>query len=241
VFSNIGDKHLLLSFFPGWLNSVPKPGRWMESLKKFLAFPMIGAAVWLFSLYLRLVSENIEQAESVCIWFLGGLTVMSLALWIYGRWGSMGSKNRSVGIGTSVVLLTVSVCAIYQSMNIKIDKSWIQFTPQKVEALLEKDQPVFIDFTASWCITCQANKKVALRIDSTMAKFKEYGVVTMTADWTKRDEVIANYLQKFGRSSVPLYLLYHGKSGEYTILPQILTPGDVQKAIEDNIKKSKGK
>ncbi|WP_372368708.1 protein-disulfide reductase DsbD family protein [Candidatus Uabimicrobium sp. HlEnr_7] len=226
--------YLMLSFFPSWLSVLPKPGRWMESLKKSLAFPLLGAAVWLFSIFVVLMAENVAQAEYVVFYGLAGAFFLTLAAWIYGRWGMVGSKKRPQGIAYTLICAAVTIYCCYASLNPPFE-TWVKFSPQKVEQLLEEDKPVFIDFTASWCITCQANKKNALRTDKVTEQFAKYGVVTVTADWTKRDKVIGDYLQKFGRNSVPLYLLYHGKSGEYTILPQLLTTSIVIEALEKNL------
>lgn len=228
--------YLTLSIFPGWLKVLPKPGRWMESFKKLLAFPMLGTAAWQFSILVRLVANDMYEVEQVVFYALFGALFISMALWTYGRWGMVGSKKRAQAFAYSFLFLAVGIFCCHSALN-PTPETWVEFSPQKVEQLTAQDKPVFIDFTATWCITCQANKKAALRTEKTTQKFKEYGVVTMTADWTKRNKVISDYLQKFERNSVPLYLLYHGKSGEYTILPQLLTNDIVISTLEEKLQK----
>ncbi|BBM83743.1 protein-disulfide reductase DsbD family protein [Candidatus Uabimicrobium amorphum] len=225
--------YLVLSLFPGWLKLLPKPGRWMESFKKALAFPMLGTAAWQFSVLLKLVANDMYEAEQVVFDGLFAALFISLALWVYGRWGM--SKKRMQAFVYSFIFFAVGIYFCHSALNPQ-PETWIKFSPQKVEQLTAQDKPVFIDFTAAWCITCQLNKKVALRTEEATKTFKEYGVVTMSADWTKRNKVIGDYLKKFGRNSVPLYLLYHGESGEYTILPQILTNDIVIGTLKEKLK-----
>jgi thiol:disulfide interchange protein DsbD len=100
-----------------------------------------------------------------------------------------------------------------------------------VDELLGEGRPVFVDFTAAWCLICQVNKKVALRTDATESLFTQKGIVAMEADWTRYDSDITDALEEFGRSGVPLYLLYT-PDGAVTVLPQSLTNGIVRDAVE---------
>ena len=115
------------------------------------------------------------------------------------------------------------------------DGQWRAWSSERVEAELAQGNPVFIDFTASWCLICQANKKLALKTDSTTALFEERGVVAFEADWTRYDPAITDELERFGRSGVPLYVLY-APDGEVTVLPQSLTNGIVRGAVAKALK-----
>ena len=108
---------------------------------------------------------------------------------------------------------------------------WGAWSSGRVEELLAEGRPVFVDFTATWCLICQVNKKVALRTDATESLFIERGIVALEADWTRYDSDITDALENFGRSGVPLYLLYT-PDGEVTTLPQSLTNDTVLEAVE---------
>ena len=111
---------------------------------------------------------------------------------------------------------------------------WKEFSPEIVDQLRSEGKHVFLDFTAAWCLTCKVNEKVALDTEEVIAKFDELNVAAVKADWTNRDDLITKALAKYGRNSVPLYVLYNAdKSVEPKILPEILTPGIVIEALEN--------
>ena len=112
------------------------------------------------------------------------------------------------------------------------------WSPERVEALRSEGRVIFVDFTARWCVTCQVNKTVAIDSDSVRKAFAEYNVAFMVADWTNQDSVIGAALAEHGRAGVPLYLVYPASGGEPAVLPQVLTPGLVVKAIKDAAGKS---
>jgi len=105
------------------------------------------------------------------------------------------------------------------------------FTAQRLTALESAGQPVFVNLTASWCVTCLINERVALDSDAVRRAFDERGIVPLKGDWTSQNPEITKFLQQFGRSGVPLYLFYSGKGGEPVMLPQILTAANVLDAI----------
>jgi len=108
---------------------------------------------------------------------------------------------------------------------------WVEYSPEKLAQLSSEGKPVFVDFTAAWCVTCQVNKRVALTSDRVISAFAAAGVVRMRADWTTRDDRITQALAQFGRNGVPLYVLYDTK-GQPTVLPEILTEGTVLAALD---------
>jgi len=108
---------------------------------------------------------------------------------------------------------------------------WVEYSPEKLAQLTAEGKPVFVDFTAAWCVTCQVNKRVALNTDKVVSRFASEGIVRMKADWTNRDERITQALAQFGRNGVPLYVLYD-TSGKPTVLPEILTESTVLAALD---------
>jgi len=172
------------------------------------------------------------------------LLVMGLAAWIYGRW-SVPVKPKRTQRFAQAISLTLLVLASYYAINeskaayesfetgtsVSKNGQWQPWSSERVTAELAAGRPVFVDFTASWCLICQVNKKVATHTDATEALFKEYGVVALEADWTRYDSAITTELERFGRSGVPLYVLY-APDGAVTVLPQSLTNGIVREAVE---------
>lgn len=238
----LASPFLLLSIFPKLVAYLPKPGVWMESVKQFMGFLLMAAVV-----FLALVAGRLGGVDAV-IGILIALLLCGLAAWIYGRWSVPVKPKRTRRIAqllSLVLLVTATLYAItetkaaYQNYetgsSVSEDGQWSAWSSERVEAELAAGNPVFIDFTASWCLICQANKKLALKTDSTTALFEERGVVALEADWTRYDPAITDELERFGRSGVPLYVLY-APDGEVTVLPQSLTNGIMRRAVEKALK-----
>ncbi|HKK17779.1 MAG TPA: protein-disulfide reductase DsbD domain-containing protein [Opitutales bacterium] len=227
---------LFLAIFPKLVGYLPKPGPWMETFKQSMGFLLLAALVFLLYLLGRLAGVMAITAMLVV------LLLAAIAAWIFGRWGAPGKsgKTRRIAkLATAFLLLGSaywglrSVDAAYDSHagGSAVDSNWSVWSPETVDKALKADKAVFVDFTATWCLICQVNKKTALRTEATRELFEDYGVVSLVADWTRRDPEITAELEKFGRSGVPLYLLY-GPDGEVTVLPQNLTNGIIREAVE---------
>jgi thiol:disulfide interchange protein DsbD len=113
------------------------------------------------------------------------------------------------------------------------EDAWVPFSKQKIAELRSEGKAVFVDFTASWCITCQVNKRIALNQRDVVKRFGELKIVRMKADWTVQDPAITEALAEFGRNGVPLYVLYP-QTGEPLVLPEVLTPSIILSAIDSN-------
>ncbi|MEC7608774.1 MAG: thioredoxin family protein, partial [Verrucomicrobiota bacterium] len=173
-------------------------------------------------------SGGISAVVALCF----SLCLAGFAVWIFGRWGSSVRvlKTRRYATAVSLLLLVVALAfgalasrrAYAQSIAvIQSEGPWATWSPDRVEAELVNGNPVFVDFTASWCLICQANK-IALRSESADTLFDTYGFITLEADWTKRDPIITTVLQEYGRAGVPLYLIYL-PNGQVIELPQTIT------------------
>jgi len=218
--------YLLLSRFPGWLQLVPKPGIWMETLKQFLGFLLMG-----FSMWLVWILNGLRGSEGLSR-LLTGLLLIGLAAWMYGRWAGIHRPGRTRILATMFASALFLGGAIV-SLSRPSVSPWLEYSPALVNKLKSTGQPFFVDFTADWCLTCQANKRVALNTDRVLAAFKERNVTLIEADWTQQQEEISRGLAEFGRKGVPLYLLYGvGGQNDPIILPQLLTPGIVLRALE---------
>ena len=215
---------LALCLFPSWTKCLPKPGAWMNVFRRMMAIPMLGAALWLAWVLMQQLSS-----VGLGIALLGVLIVVALCV-LVGRqqWGK-GRHGLLIGVTSvasiAVVALIGSGLFATQSTH-QNEGSWQVWSPEAVQVALNKRQPVFIDFTAAWCITCQANKVAALNRAEVQAKFDELGYVRFEGDWTNYDERITKELERFKRSGVPLYLIYR-PDGDVVVLPELLTPSSV--------------
>ena len=237
IFTSLGAgmafPYLLLSAYPKLMRFLPKPGAWMETFKQFMGFLMLASVLWLVWVF------GAQTSSLGIMILLAAFFLMSMACWIYGRWATpMHSKiSRSISLTVASLLLISAFFVITYATNDPLEpknakeqvasaeSGWEEFSPQRLAELRAKGIPVFVDFTAKWCLICQANHMV-LTAHDVHSKFNQQGVVRMKADWTKKDAVITEELRKFGRNSVPLYVLYNGDD-KPVILPQVLTPGVV--------------
>ncbi len=226
--------YVLLSLFPQWIQRLPKPGQWMESLKQALAFPLFATTVWLVWVF------GHQTGINGAAYLLLALTFFGMGAWILGRWGLPTNSPRQRGTARAAVVVALILAIISTGVGVgqtaqarttpSADSEWRNFDPAEIDRLVAAGQPVFVDFTAAWCLSCQANKAVALNASSVRDAFHDKGVVRFRADWTQRDPVITSALEGFGRSGVPLYVLYP-PNGEPILLPEILRPGIVTDAL----------
>jgi thiol:disulfide interchange protein DsbD len=231
---------LLLSSIPSLLRFVPKPGRWMESLKEFMGFLLLATVIWLIWVLGIQAGTNAVTIVLIALLFAG------LAAWIYGRWGSVAMPKRTRIISITAALILAAGGIFFALTNIDayaVSKGqaastmegieWQTYSEDMLKKLQNDGKPVFIDFTAAWCLSCQVNESVAFSSKEVQAKFKELGIAALKADWTSRDETITRALAKYGRNSVPLYVFYNEKqNSKPVILPEIITPGIVLEAID---------
>jgi thiol:disulfide interchange protein len=235
----------LLSFSPALMRALPRPGAWMDTLKKLLAFPMYGAAAWLVWVL------NQQAGGDALARLLAAGLVLAFAAWVWGAAQRRRADGKSALLATVVagLALALSIAAISvgayatpapagAAATISAPAEGVPSEPwseDRVAALRAQGKPVFVNFTAAWCVTCQVNEKVAFSTGEVAAAFKRTGAVYLVADWTSRDAVIAAALARHDRVGVPLYLVY-GKTGEPKVLPQLLTPGIVADALNDAAK-----
>jgi len=230
---------LIISSIPALLKYVPKPGRWMQSLEQFMGFLLAATVVWLLWVL------GIQTGTNALIIVLLNLLIVSLAAWIYGRWGNLAMPKRTRSI--AIILTAVLIFGSTGWVIANIDKyavsaaqaemtdggiDWQEFSEEKLQGLLAENRAVFIDFTAAWCLSCQVNEQTAFTSDEVQQEFINLNITALKADWTKRDARIAQALAKYGRNSVPLYVLYDGRNPEPQILPEIITPGIVLDALK---------
>jgi thiol:disulfide interchange protein DsbD len=230
--------YLLLTLFPATLRFVPKPGAWMEAFKQFMGFLLMATVIFLVYVLTSLVGA--EQTPAIL--FL--LLLTSLAAWIYGRWGTAGHSGLARVIAV-VLVLVLAGGILFQSIALArtspqvtsaattpTTDGWQPWSDDAVAASLAQGKPVFVDFTAAWCLSCKVNERVALGTDAVKAAFAQKSVTLLRGDWTRSDPAISQTLQHYHRDGVPLYLLYSPKAkDDPQVLPEVLTPGIVLDAL----------
>ncbi|MGE0190505.1 MAG: protein-disulfide reductase DsbD family protein [Planctomycetota bacterium] len=218
VFAAIGVgmalPYVVLSTFPGWLRFLPRPGPWMETFRQITAFPMYATVIWLVWLFGRLVGTSGMTA------LLVALLAVALGAWFYGRFATPVRSARTRWIVGRAMALSIAAAGIlYVLDHAKVDASsesaqvatapegWVPYDGRRIAASQEAGVPVFLDFTADWCLTCKANEAAFLDTDSVRGAFKRHGVLAMQGDWTRRDERITKALAQLDTLSVPLYVI----------------------------------
>ncbi len=223
--------YLLLTFFPALLERLPRPGPWMERFRQIMAFPMFATCVWL--LWVLAQQINVDALALT----LAGLVLVALAVWAFGiaqrgaarwRWLALGAA----GLAFYAVAAATGPDASRSSASATADakSAWQPWSPAEQQKQLGAGKPVLVDFTAAWCVTCQANKRLVLNSRAVMAALADKGVVLLRADWTNRDDAITRELARFERNGVPLYVLYD-RSGKPRLLPELLTERVVIDAV----------
>jgi thiol:disulfide interchange protein DsbD len=219
--------YLFLSIFPGVVKLLPRPGAWMESFKQLLAFPLYATTGYL----LWVLGGQIDEFYFLSAIF--GLVFIAMAAWVYGRW-STPARRSAVRRWSRVGTLALFTFGIYIGYPLEHTSriQWESWSPEKVIALQVEGHPVYVDFTARWCATCQTNKVIVFSSDAVVNRFREKDVVALKADWTLFDPLITNALASHGRSAVPFNLIYDPNQIEPIILPELLTPGIVLEALD---------
>ena len=219
---------VLLSLMPAWIRIIPKPGPWMKRFQQFLAFPMFATTAWLIWVLSQQTDSDVYAAA------LAGLVILAMAAWLHGQWQPRGWRLALLGAATAAMLalalgpVTESEPASDADM-VSDEQTWSE---EKVGRFTAEGRPVFVNFTAAWCITCKVNEKTALETDDTQRLFRDRSIAYLVADWTRRDPRITRQLQLHGRSGVPLYLLYSPEGEQPIVLPQLLTQTMVAEAID---------
>jgi thiol:disulfide interchange protein/DsbC/DsbD-like thiol-disulfide interchange protein len=233
--------YLLLSFAPWMRRALPKPGAWMDTLKQVFAFPIYASAAWLLWVLAQQTSSFGLGAA------MAGAILIAFAAWAYqkSKSSSMGGRVAALATAALAVLLALvlpvrfaDVAAASPSVSAggaHAADQWQPYDAAEVAKLNASGQPLLVNFTASWCLTCLVNERNTFADSAVQEVFRSRRVTLMKGDWTNRDPAITRALTSFGRAGVPLYVVYNSKPGssEPVVLPQLLTASAVQQAFAD--------
>ncbi len=228
---------LVLAFAPQLGRFLPRPGRWMETLKQLMAFPIFATVIWLLWVF-----GHQADIDSLAV-LLISLLIVSFAGWILHHW----PQSRIANVCAVVIILAAvsypvfTLSAFRQTVSASSVKpngtgvAWEVFTPDRLASYRANGKPVLIDFTAAWCLTCQVNDRVVFQSSDVEQKLKNTNIALLRADWTSYDPAITETLAKYGRSGIPLYVLYGaGADAQPVLLPDgVLKPSNLLDALRD--------
>lgn len=231
----LASPFLLLAAFPSFVSMLPRPGAWMESFKQGLSFLLFGTAV--FEIW---VLSGMVEGQPLLFVMLS-LVVIAFGCWVYGRWNlpHKSSRTRMIALVISLVCLAGGIVlgwpekndqSVKQTPVVESGLTWEVWSPEKVSELVTSQTPVYIDYTAKWCVTCQVNKRV-YKNDALKKLIAEKKVVLLKADWTNEDPRITKALSDLGKAAVPVNALYLPGKPEPLVLPELLTVDNVSAAL----------
>ena len=216
--------YLLLTLQPQWTSILPRPGAWMEVLKQLTAVPLFATAIWLAWVYGQLYgTDGLNRMALLLLSFL----VLAIAGWALGRWPA-----RWGSMVAAILLIILALILPLRRPAIET-QSWQPWSPENLMVARASGEPVFIDFTAAWCLSCKVNEAAVLRSAEIEHKFAKGHFKLLKADWTQYDPQITAELAGVNRSGVPTYIIYPaGKDSNADVLPELLTKDIVSSAID---------
>jgi thiol:disulfide interchange protein len=223
--------YLLLTLQPAWTRILPRPGAWMEVLKQLTAVPLFATVIWLTWVYGRLFTTDTGQGADHIARLLFCFLVLAIAGWALGRWPARR------GATIAAVLLCAAALAVPLTSAAKDKLTWLPYSDAAFQQARTAGRPVFIDYTAAWCLSCQVNEKVVLRSADVEHALESHHFVLIRADWTQYDPAITAQLKAVNRSGVPTYVVYAADPGaKPDVLPELLTRSLVLDAIAQDTK-----
>jgi thiol:disulfide interchange protein DsbD len=233
----MASPYFLLSAQPGWLRLLPKPGPWMVRVKQLMGFLLLATLLFLLAVL------GAERGVEAIIWTSCFLLALSLACWMKGAFivPTASLTSRLVSI---VLMLVLVIGGAYYFIGEKFAAAklvasetqtqggWQPFTPRLLETEIKQGNPIFIDFTAAWCLTCKFNEARVLEATTVRDAFQRHGITKIKADWTNADPAITKILKQFGRPGVPMYVLYPGNHAEPILFPEVLTQNMILEKLE---------
>ena len=220
--------YLLLSIFPQAVKVLPRPGAWMETFKQFMAFPLYATVA-----YLVWVLAG-QTSEGGMLMALFGLVLVALGVWFYGRWNAPGAAagRARFGVIAGAIVFAAGLWTGWPQPPAPTEIVWEKWSEEAVAKYRAEGRPVYVDFTARWCATCQTNKKLVFASAEVLKYFADEKVVALKGDWTNQDPKITAELAKYQRSAVPFNVIWLPGKSDPVLLPELLTPSTVLDAMK---------
>ncbi|MBV9997590.1 MAG: thioredoxin family protein [Verrucomicrobia bacterium] len=226
--AGLAAPYLLLACNPRWLQFLPRPGVWMLKVKQFFGFLLLATLLWLIW-----IAGQLHGVEGI-VSLSAALLVLAVLAWIKGSfWTPVASRVSKAFAGAAMLVTLVFALSAYRMVTTPSRLAWGEFSPQSLDVALASGRPVFVDFTADWCLTCKANERFAIDTPAVRNAFSRKNVVTLRADWTHGDEAITALLRQHGRAGVPMYLYYPGgRERAPVVLPELISTQTVLDALQ---------
>lgn len=231
--AGLATPYVLLASVPVLARHLPRPGRWMGTLRSVLAFPMYGAAAWLVWV------ASLQSGPTAVLVTAGGMVLLGFALWCCGlaqAARSAGGRRAGLAVAAVALLLTLATLSglggASSGQALAATSGAEPYSAERLAALRAEGRPVFVNMTAAWCVTCLLNERLALSPGAVRDAFARNNVAYLKGDWTRADPAITAFLQRYHRDGVPLYVFYPPGDGPPQVLPQILTQADILAQID---------
>ncbi len=239
----LASPFLLIAFMPWLFERMPAPGAWMDTFKQFMGFTLIATTIWMVDIL------GAQIGREGAVGFLAFLGFVAFGCWIFGHWGGLAEtrQRQATAFGAALVATAlggylfldlsmaeaVGECddgSVSAELDFAEEIPWQAFNAERLAAL--DGQPIFVDFTADWCLTCKVNENTILETELIRDAMVEHGIVPLKADWTRRDDYITEWLARFGRAGVPFYLVIPADGSEPIALPEVITSDSVITAMK---------
>ncbi|MBI9108233.1 MAG: thioredoxin family protein [Spirochaetales bacterium] len=223
---------ILIGFFPAIVSRLPKPGAWMNTFREVMGFLLIGTSVWLIDVLMY------QSSPAYLTRILIYLTAVTVALWLYGKLSGPGAttRKRLTGLALAVIIIALTARIVLAGGSPAVDDpkqvigksdsgyaGWQEFSPDAVRSAAGGDRPVFVAFSAKWCMTCRTNERAVIFTKDISRFFEESGAVLIHGDFTNKNPEINKWMADFGRAGVPFYSWYPAGSDKAVLLPEIIT------------------
>jgi thiol:disulfide interchange protein DsbD len=220
--AGVAAPFILISVYPGIVKMLPKPGRWLETFREFMGFAMLLSSVW--PLWILISQVGSERAMLVVVCAI----VLAMLSWMANK--MVSKRGMTIAMTGAVVAISASVYVVRYKDNEVNKIAWVEYSEEVMAAARDSHRPVFLNFTASWCMNCHFNQRV-FNNDDVVKAFKRSRIVAIRCDWTNRNKGVSDLLESYGSTSIPFYVFYPADGMDYVVLPGLLSKSSVLDVI----------